>query len=66
MRVEHNQNDNLRPNDKFVRSVCLTCHGLGFSFDALADVNLIGANFAGRPAMRVKTLDMVGNRKRSE
>jgi predicted CXXCH cytochrome family protein len=64
VRVEHNQNDNLRPNDKFVRSVCLTCHGLGFSFDALADPNLAASNFRGRPAKRIKTIDMVKNRKR--
>ena len=63
VRVQHNQNDNLRPNDKFVRSVCLTCHGLGFSFDALADGNLAARNFRGRPAKRVKTLDMVRSRK---
>jgi predicted CXXCH cytochrome family protein len=65
VRVEHNQNDNLRPNDKFVRGVCLTCHGLGFSFDALSDENLITGNFRGRPAAHVKTLDMVGARKGS-
>lgn len=64
VRVQHNQNDNLRPNDKFVRSVCLTCHGLGFSFDALSDENLIARNFRGQPATRVKTLDMVGERSR--
>lgn len=66
VRVEHNQNANLRPNDKFVRSVCLTCHGLGFSFDALADAKLIAENFRGRPAAHVKTLDMVGARKRAD
>jgi hypothetical protein len=61
--VQHNQNDNLRPNDKFVRSVCLTCHGLGFSFDALADDNLVMKNFNGRPATRVKSLAMVKQRQ---
>jgi predicted CXXCH cytochrome family protein len=63
VRVQHNQNDNLRPNDKFVRSVCLSCHGLGFSFDALADSKLAAGNFRGRPARRVKSLDMVKSRK---
>jgi hypothetical protein len=63
VRVQHNQNDNLRPNDKFVRSVCITCHGLGFSFDALADANLAARNFRGRPASSVKTLEMVRDRK---
>jgi predicted CXXCH cytochrome family protein len=63
VRVEHNQNDNLRPNDKFVRTVCLTCHGLGFSFDALADAELTAKNFRGRPAQHAKALGMVKNRK---
>ncbi len=63
VRVQHNQNDNLRPNDKFVRSVCLTCHGLGFSFDSLADVNLAIGNFRGQPARQLGTLDMVRERK---
>jgi predicted CXXCH cytochrome family protein len=63
VRVQHNQNDNLRPNDKFVRSVCLSCHGLGFSFDALADASLVARNFRGRPARHLTTLEMVERRK---
>jgi predicted CXXCH cytochrome family protein len=63
VRVQHNQNDNLRPNDKFVRTVCLTCHGLGFSFDALADSELAARNFRGRPAHPSKTLGMVKSRR---
>ena len=63
VRVQHNQNENLRPNDKFVRSVCLSCHGLGFSFDALADENLVTKNFQGRPAKRIESLDMVTKRQ---
>jgi formate-dependent nitrite reductase cytochrome c552 subunit len=35
--VQHNQNLNLRPNEKMIRGVCMQCHGLGFSIDALAD-----------------------------
>ncbi len=37
VRTTHNQNDNLRPNEKMIRTVCLDCHSLGFSLDALAD-----------------------------
>jgi hypothetical protein len=61
--VEHNQNDNLRPVDKLVRSVCLNCHGLGFSFDALSDVGLVGKNFQTTPAQRAQTLELVRRRK---
>ena len=43
----HNQNDNLRPNEKMVRSVCGDCHGLQFTLDALADPELVAKNFKG-------------------
>lgn len=56
--VQHNQNDNLRPRDKMLRSACLNCHGLPFSLDALADDALVARNFAGRSAVRVKSIDM--------
>ena len=48
--VNHNQNANLTPNEKMLRTVCLQCHGLQFSMDALADRNLILSNFSGRPS----------------
>src|SRR5690606_18596322 len=60
--VHHNQNDNLRPNEKMLRSVCMNCHGLGFSIDALADPALVGANFKGRPQIHIRSLDMVQER----
>jgi hypothetical protein len=47
--VQHNQNETLEPSEKMIRPVCLHCHGLGFSIDALA----------GR---RVASLDMVRQR----
>ena len=59
---QHNQNDNLRPNEKMIRSVCLTCHGLGFSLDALADPALIADNFSSPPVSNVQSLDWVARR----
>lgn len=56
--VQHNQNDNLRPNEKMVESVCHQCHGLQFSLDALADETLIKNSFQGEPATHVESLDM--------
>lgn len=56
--VQHNQNDNLRPNEKMVRSVCLNCHGLQFSLDALADDRLVANNFRGMPAKQVESIRM--------
>ena len=56
--VQHNQNANLRPNEKMIRDVCLTCHSLALSIDALADPDLIRRNFAGPPAMHIPSMDM--------
>lgn len=56
--VQHNQNDNLRPNEKMLRSACLNCHGLQFSLDALADSALVQRNFSGKPTVRVKSMEM--------
>jgi cytochrome c3-like protein len=55
--VTHNQNDNLRPNEKMVRSVCGHCHGLQFSLDALADTALIAKNFKGRPTVHIESIE---------
>jgi hypothetical protein len=60
--VQHNQNDNLRPNEKMIRPVCMSCHGLAYSIDALADARLVLENFAGKPRAHIKSLDMVEQR----
>lgn len=60
--VTHNQNANLRPNEKMIRTVCMNCHGLGFSIDALADANLVARNFAGLPSARVESIQWVMKR----
>jgi len=60
--VQHNQNLHLRPNEKMIRTVCLNCHGLEFTLDALADPALVRTNFTGRPAHHVESLDLVARR----
>ncbi len=55
--VQHNQNANLRPNEKMYRSVCTQCHGLQFSMDALADTAVIRANFSTPAATRHSGID---------
>ena len=60
--TEHNQNMNLRPNEKMLRSVCMNCHGLGFSIDALADQQLIKNNFNGVPSKHIDSIDLVKKR----
>ena len=62
VRIQHNQNQNLRPNEKMARGVCLTCHGLGFTLDALADRTLIDKNFSGQPKHQVRSLEMAEER----
>ena len=63
--TNHNQNENLRPNEKMIRPVCLDCHGLGFSIDSLADRDLIGRNFSGRPAVHVESIEWALQRSKS-
>ena len=56
--VQHNQNANLRPNEKMIRSVCIHCHGLQFSLDSLADRELIDRCFDGPPDVAIKSVEM--------
>lgn len=56
--VEHNQNANLRPNEKMIRSVCMNCHGLQFSLNALADEALVPSCFDSQPSVHVESVDM--------
>jgi hypothetical protein len=60
--VQHNQNLNLRPAQKMIRSVCLNCHGLGFNMDALADTELMRNNFSERPRQHIESLEMAEKR----
>lgn len=66
MAVQHNQNDTLQPNEKMIRPVCLSCHGLGFSIDALADRALIDKNFLGQPSRHVESIDMAVRKDEQE
>ncbi|TRY29291.1 cytochrome c3 family protein [Aliiglaciecola sp. M165] len=56
--VQHNQNATLRPNEKMIRTTCMSCHSLSFSIDALADPNLIQNNFSGTPSQHIPSIDM--------
>jgi hypothetical protein len=56
--VDHNQNANLSPNEKMIRSSCLHCHGLSFTLDSLADSELIKNNFNGRPTVHIESMEM--------
>jgi hypothetical protein len=64
--VQHNQSFNLEPNEKMIRSVCMDCHGLAFSIDALADRELIRRNFQGKPRSHIESVDMALKREAEE
>lgn len=64
--VTHNQNANLRPNSKMIRTVCSECHGLGFTLEALADPDLLLNNYSGAPKKRIESLEMVRTRQRNK
>ncbi|WP_425093403.1 ammonia-forming cytochrome c nitrite reductase subunit c552 [Tropicimonas sp. S265A] len=55
--TNHNQNDTLRPNEKMIRPVCMECHSLEFSIDALADADLVARNFSGKPDRHIESID---------
>ncbi len=55
--TNHNQNDTLRPNEKMIRPTCMSCHGLAFSIDALADPVLVQNNFSGQPMRHIDSVD---------
>ncbi len=63
--TNHNQNDTLRPNEKMIRPTCMSCHGLGFAIDALADPLLVRNNFTGQPNRHIESIDWALNRVES-
>lgn len=62
--VNHNQNDNLRPNEKMIRSACLNCHDIQFSLNALSDRALIDKNFSHPSTNHVTSVEMSVERSR--
>lgn len=58
-RVEHNQNSNLQPNEKMIRTTCMNCHGLQFTLDALADPRLKANGYSTSPQGHVESPQMV-------
>jgi hypothetical protein len=59
----HNQNAYLRPNEKMIRPVCMSCHSLEFSIDALADPKLVESNFTGGPSAHIESVDWATSRE---
>jgi hypothetical protein len=47
--VIHDNTVNLRPNEKMIKNVCIDCHGLQFSMDAMTTPSLLDNNFSAPP-----------------
>lgn len=57
--ANHNQSENFLPNEKMIRPVCMNCHSLGFSINAMADRDLIKSNFNGKPSVEIQGMHLV-------
>ncbi len=52
----HNPSRDLRPSDRMAATVCMHCHGLSFSLDALADRDQLQRNFREPPVARIHSI----------
>ena len=59
VRVNHNNTYTLKPGDRMVSDVCMTCHGMEFAYNAVFDDELVTENFARLPDHDHESLDMV-------
>lgn len=59
--VNHNQNHNLRPNEKML-PVCLNCHGTELGLSSLIDETLIANNFSSEPASEHESFELIRQR----
>jgi len=64
--VQHNISMMMRPEEKMLQAVCMTCHGFDFSLRALSDPALIKNNFSAMPPKSHQSIDWVQARKSSE
>lgn len=57
--VNHNNTFTLKPRDRMVKEVCMSCHGLEFSYNSIFDDELVEANFTRQPTQNLETLKMI-------
>jgi len=63
--VQHNISSMMRPQEKMLQPVCMSCHGYEFSLRALSTPELIRNNFSGAPSPSHQSIDWVKARKSS-
>ncbi|MEO1348087.1 MAG: hypothetical protein AAFW84_04700, partial [Cyanobacteria bacterium J06635_15] len=47
------------PRDRMVKDVCMTCHGVEYSYNSIFDDDLVEANFDKPPSLSLETFDLV-------
>ncbi|MEO0853209.1 MAG: hypothetical protein AAFY15_06865, partial [Cyanobacteria bacterium J06648_11] len=58
VRVNHNNTYTLKPRDRMVSEVCMTCHGMEFAYTNMFDDEVVAANFARASEQENESLAM--------
>ncbi|MEO1133854.1 MAG: hypothetical protein AAFX40_14255 [Cyanobacteria bacterium J06639_1] len=58
LRVNHNNTYTLKPRDRMVSEVCMTCHGMEFAYTNMFDDEVVEANFARASELENESLVM--------
>lgn len=57
--VNHNNTYTLLPRDRMVKEVCMHCHSVEYAFNSIFDDELVEANFARPPTLKLETFKLV-------
>ena len=57
--VNHNNTYTLLPRDRMVKEVCMHCHSVEYAFNSIFDDELVKANFARPPTLKLETFELV-------
>lgn len=57
--VNHNNTYTLLPRDRMVKEVCMHCHSVEYAFNSIFDNELVEANFARLPTLKLETFELV-------
>lgn len=59
VKVNHNNTYNLKPQDRMVGDVCMSCHGVEYSYNSIFDDDLVEANFDRPPTLALETFNLM-------
>ena len=57
--VNHNNTYTLLPRDRMVKEVCMQCHSVEYAYNSIFDDELVEANFARPPTLKLETFELV-------